>query len=94
MSLIHLSVALLYPIIIVLLLSSYGYVIIADTLNNGWKYFSAVCWLYGRMLHDKLKVSITIIAYAHMYIYIYIYIFQNVRTIKIVLKIIFRSDLI
>ena len=34
-----------------------------ETVNGGvWKYFSAVCWFYGKNLYDQLKRPIGLIA--------------------------------
>ena len=30
--------------------------------GKDWTYFSAVCWLYGKYLYDKLKIPIGLVA--------------------------------
>ena len=56
MSILFLIISL-YPLLI--LLFSFP----KETVNGGvWKYFSAVCWFYGKNLYDEFKRPIGLIA--------------------------------
>lgn len=39
--------------------------LLATVGGGAWNYFSAVCWMYGRRLHDLLKVPIGLISSAY-----------------------------